>query len=110
MIVMKFGGSSLASAAVIEWVTSIVKSHLPEQPVVVVSAMGKTTDRLVEALQYAAQGSAYSAWRRLEDLRGYHFQETQRLLGADTRAFLDESLRCFVSCTAYSSNWRKTRC
>ena len=86
---MKFGGSSVASAKAIEWIAGIVKSHLPEQPVVVVSAMGKTIDRLMEALEYAARGSAYSAWRRLEDLRQYHFQETQRLLGAGARAFIE---------------------
>jgi aspartokinase len=65
VLVMKFGGSSVASARAIEWVAGIVKSRLSEQPVVVVSAMGKTTDRLLEAPRYAAQGSAYSAWRRL---------------------------------------------
>jgi aspartate kinase len=92
VIVMKFGGSSLASAAAIEWVAGIVKAQVAEHPVVVVSAMGKTTDRLIEALQYAAQGSAYSAWRRLEDLRQYHFQETQRLLGAQARDFLDRRI------------------
>ena len=92
MIVMKFGGSSVASARAMEWVAGIVKSHLSERPVVVVSAMGKTTDRLLEALQYATQGSAYSAWRRLEDLRQYHFQETQRLLGAQAREFLDRQI------------------
>jgi len=89
---MKFGGSSVASATAIEWIAGIVKSRLPEQPVVVVSAMGKTTDRLMEALQYAARGSAYSAWRRLEDLRQYHFQETQRLLGAGAQEFLDRRI------------------
>ena len=92
VIVMKFGGSSVASATAIEWIARIVKSHLPEQPVVVVSAMGKTTDRLMEALQYAARGSAYSAWRRLEDLRQYHFQETQRLLGAGAQEFLERRI------------------
>ena len=93
MIVMKFGGSSIASAAAIEWIGGIVQSHIDEQPVVVVSAMGKTTDRLLEAMHYAAQGSAYSSWRRLEDLRLYHFQETQRLLGADARVFLENRLQ-----------------
>jgi aspartate kinase len=86
---MKFGGSSVASAKAIEWIAGIVKSHLPERPVVVVSAMGKTTDRLLEAFQFAARGSAYSAWRRLEDLRQYHVQETQRLLGSSGREFIE---------------------
>jgi len=92
VIVMKFGGSSIASAASIEWVAGIVQSHADQQPVVVVSAMGKTTDRLVEAMQFAAKGSAYSAWRRLEDLRQYHIQETQRLLGAEACGFIESHL------------------
>ncbi len=92
MIVMKFGGSSLASAAAIKWVAGIVKSYERERPIVVVSAMGRTTDRLQEALEYAARGSAYSAWRRLEDLRQFHFQEAQRLLGTRARQFLEQSI------------------
>jgi aspartate kinase len=89
---MKFGGSSVASATAIEWIAGIVESHVPQQPVVVVSAMGKTTDRLTEALEYAARGSAYSAWRRLEDLRQYHFQETKRLLGSQANEFIQRRL------------------
>jgi aspartate kinase len=92
MIVMKFGGSSLASAAAIKWVAGIVKSYERERPIVVVSAMGRTTDRLQEALEYAARGSAYSAWRRLEDLRQFHFQEAQRLLGTRARQFLERGI------------------
>jgi aspartate kinase len=92
MIVMKFGGSSLASAAAIKWVAGIVKSFEREGPIVVVSAMGRTTDRLEEALESAARGWAYSAWRRLEDLRQYHFQETQRLLGASASQLLAQRI------------------
>lgn len=92
MIVMKFGGSSLASAAAIQWVAGIVKSYEQDRPIVVVSAMGKTTDRLQEALDFAAQGSSYSAWRRLEGLRLFHVHETQRLLGGHARKVLDERI------------------
>lgn len=92
MIVMKFGGSSVASATAIEWVAGIVHQHLDAQPVVVVSAMGKTTDRLEEALRHAARGSSYQAWRQMEDLRQFHVHETKRLLGENARAFLDEKI------------------
>jgi aspartate kinase len=92
MIVMKFGGSSVASAAAIKWVAGIVQSYEREHPIVVVSAMGRTTDRLEEALESAARGGAYSAWRRLEDLRQFHFQETQRLLGASARQLLAQRI------------------
>jgi aspartokinase len=59
MIVMKFGGSSAASATAVEWMAGIVKSPLEDQPVLVVSAMGETTDRLVEMMQHAARGSEF---------------------------------------------------
>jgi len=49
MIVMKFGGSSVADAARIRHVASIVKTQLPKKPVLVLSAMGDTTDHLLEA-------------------------------------------------------------
>ena len=47
MIVMKFGGSSVESAAAIERVAGIVKAREERRPVVVVSAMGKTTNKLL---------------------------------------------------------------
>jgi aspartate kinase len=92
MIVMKFGGSSVASATAIEWVAGIVQQHLERRPVVVVSAMGKTTDRLQDLFQHAARGSSYSAWRQMEDLRQFHSQEIKRLLGKEARPFLDETI------------------
>jgi aspartate kinase len=92
MIVMKFGGSSVASASAIELVTDIVHRHLERRPVVVVSAMGKTTDRLQEIFQHAVRGSSYAAWRQLETLRQFHTQETKRLLGEHAPALLNEKI------------------
>jgi aspartate kinase len=92
MIVMKFGGSSVASATAIEWVANIVRRRHERQPVVVVSAMGKTTDRLQEMFHHAARGASYSAWRQWEDLRQFHTQETKRLLGETARPFLEEKI------------------
>ena len=47
MIVMKFGGTSVESATAIGRVASIVKARVAQHPVVVVSAMGKTTNKLL---------------------------------------------------------------
>jgi len=49
MIVMKFGGSSVADAKRIRHVAEIVKTQLRQKPVLVLSAMGDTTDYLLEA-------------------------------------------------------------
>ena len=49
MIVMKFGGSSVANAERIKHVASIIKAYQEKRPAVVLSAMGDTTDHLLEA-------------------------------------------------------------
>ncbi|MDR3147041.1 MAG: aspartate kinase [Treponema sp.] len=49
MIVMKFGGTSVADAVCIRRVADIVKTQLEKHPVLVLSAMGDTTDQLLEA-------------------------------------------------------------
>lgn len=49
MIVMKFGGSSVADASRICHVIDIVKTQLEKKPALVLSAMGDTTDHLLEA-------------------------------------------------------------
>ncbi|MCL2440601.1 MAG: aspartate kinase [Treponema sp.] len=53
MIVMKFGGSSVADASRLRHVAGIVKSQLTKKPVLVLSAMGDTTDHLLEAANLA---------------------------------------------------------
>lgn len=75
MIVMKFGGSSVESKAAIERVASIVNARRAQHPIVVVSAMGKTTNRLLEAAELAVRGDRKAALEKVEDLRGFHHQQ-----------------------------------
>ncbi len=82
MIVMKFGGSSVESAAAIDRVASIVRSRLHRHPVVVVSAMGKTTNRLLAIAQSAVQGDRASALAQLSELRAYTLREGGPVGGA----------------------------
>lgn len=65
MIVQKFGGTSVEDAAALERVAAIVARAVPDAPLVVVSAMGDTTDHLVEALAAAARGQGEEARRIL---------------------------------------------
>ena len=46
---MKFGGSSVADAQRIRHIIDIVRTQLDQKPVLVLSAMGDTTDHLLEA-------------------------------------------------------------
>jgi aspartate kinase len=67
MVVMKFGGSSVANAERIRWVTRIVKDQLERRPVLVLSAMGDTTDHLLEAAEDALKGGLVSV-EKIEEL------------------------------------------
>lgn len=53
---MKFGGSSVANAERIKHVASIIEAYKEKRPVVVLSAMGDTTDHLLEAADKAVNG------------------------------------------------------
>jgi aspartate kinase len=53
MIVMKFGGSSVAGAERIRKAAAIIRAQEKRKPVIVLSAMGDTTDFLLEAADRA---------------------------------------------------------
>lgn len=57
MIIMKFGGSSLATAERMHRVKNIIEMHQNYNPVVILSAMGKTTDDLISSGHAALQGT-----------------------------------------------------
>jgi len=89
MIVMKFGGTSLESAAAIERVAGIVRARLERRPVVVVSAMGKTTNRLLAIARDAVEGRRKEAIQGIHELRDFHSREARRLAPLAERAELD---------------------
>jgi len=93
MIVMKFGGSSVASGEAIGRVTQIVKSQLSRNPVVVVSAMGKTTNRLLELADEAGRGHIYFVWKRLKELQEFHLEEAAKVIRGDAFDSLEQSVR-----------------
>ncbi len=93
MIVMKFGGTSVESAAAIERVAGIVRSQLERKPLVVVSAMGKTTNRLLAAADKAAAGNLGDALRDAEELLAYHRREAAALAPAEKRAEAEAALK-----------------
>jgi aspartate kinase len=92
MIVMKFGGSSVESAAAIERVAGIVRARQERHPVVVVSAMGKTTNKLLAIAAAAIDGHREEYIRQLHDLRDYHSREARLVVPLDQRAELDRTL------------------
>jgi len=92
MIVMKFGGTSVESASAIERVAAVVKARAERRPIVVVSAMGKTTNKLLAIAQSAIEGKREDYIRQLHDLRDYHSREARRVVPLEHRAELDRTL------------------
>lgn len=80
MIVMKFGGTSVEDAPSIERVAEIIRARLHLKPVVVVSAMGKTTRKLLQAAEASAAGDSRSTLRIIADLKTRHVSEARRLV------------------------------
>jgi len=92
MIVMKFGGTSVESATAIERVAGIVRDRLPEKPIVVVSAMGKTTNKLLAIASAAINGERQRAIDLAIDLQDFHFRESLRITCEQERQELERFL------------------
>ncbi len=92
MIVMKFGGTSVESQEAIARVSSIVQSYQSRRPIVVVSAMGKTTNKLLQAAREAAAGRRDQALALVDELRAHHLMHGLPLAGA-AAADLDRYIR-----------------
>ncbi|HWX41501.1 MAG TPA: aspartate kinase [Blastocatellia bacterium] len=80
MIVMKFGGTSVEDAPSIERVAGIIRSRLACRPVVVVSAMGKTTRALLDAAESSAAGDSARARSIVSEVKARHSTEAGRLI------------------------------
>lgn len=81
MIVMKFGGTSVESQEAIRRVAGIVKQFEARRPVVVVSAMGKTTNKLLEIAHEAAGGRGDQALLLASELKSAHLRHGLALAG-----------------------------
>lgn len=93
MIVMKFGGTSVESSDAIARLVGTVKSHLAQRPVVVVSAPGKTTNRLLEFAEHARRGELYLGSKCLNELQDYHFEVAGQVADGEALHRLETSLQ-----------------
>ena len=90
ILVLKFGGTSVADAAAIGRVARIVRAASDgARPVVVTSALSGVTDGLLEAVRAASGGDADGALRMAEDLLARHRGVADSLLGAAGRVEMD---------------------
>jgi aspartate kinase len=93
VVVMKFGGTSVEDAAAIRRVMDIVRSRLNAHPVVVVSALARVTDQLLEAGTAAANGHLGAALALVRDIYVRHEQLADSLVGGSAYSALDDELR-----------------
>jgi aspartate kinase len=91
MIVMKFGGTSVESASAIGRVAGIVRARIARRPVVVVSAMGRTTNKLLAIGEMAVSGRREEALAALSEMRVFHLREASGLgVDAEVEAHFNE--------------------
>jgi aspartate kinase len=94
MLVFKFGGASVKDAAGVTNLAQIVKRYSGEQLLVVISAMGKTTNAL-EELAKAYYKSTDEVHDLYENIKQYHYGIMHQLFD-DNNAVFDEVANTFV--------------
>lgn len=82
MVVMKFGGSSISTPTLINNVAQIIVQRRELKPVIVVSAVGKTTSKLQTIAQNEADGNSLESRKLLDQLEQMH-ADLMREVGAD---------------------------
>ena len=85
MIVMKFGGTSLQDEPAISRSIRALKASSSSGVVVVLSAVGKTTNRLLMVGELATRGTLDLADSAFRDLKGHHLQLVRDLLPRGSR-------------------------
>lgn len=95
MIVMKFGGTSVQDETAISRAIEAVSNHLERGPVVVLSAMGQTTNQLLRIADLAHRGDVEAAQTVRRELEEHHYSVARRLLSGQRLAETEEQLGRF---------------
>jgi aspartate kinase len=74
MIIFKFGGASVKSTDAVRNIVDILRRYDNEEIVVVVSAMGKTTNALERIIEHYTEGVSESLAKEFGDLKSYHME------------------------------------
>jgi len=80
MITMKFGGTSVGDIQRLQEVASIVRTCLPQRPIVVASAMAGVTNTLLETAQLALRRETDHVKKNVETLKEKHLNVVNTLL------------------------------
>ncbi|MES2138092.1 MAG: aspartate kinase [Bacteroidota bacterium] len=102
MKVFKFGGASVKDAEAVKNVATILKQYPDQNIVVVLSAMGKTTnalERLTNAYFFSEEnktGEIENAAAVLEEIKKYHFDIIEQLFSDKNHSIYNEINNAFV--------------
>ena len=95
MQVFKFGGASVKDAEAIKNLTEIVKSNSSEKLLIVISAMGKTTNALEKlAISYFNQQD--DTIEIFDEVKNYHFEILHHLFEDPNHPAFDAIINTFV--------------
>jgi aspartate kinase len=81
MLVFKFGGASVKSSGAVKNIVEILKRYKEEKIVVVVSAMGKTTNAIERIIEYFSTGKREELEEEFTKLKAYHLEIIEGLFG-----------------------------
>jgi aspartate kinase len=109
MRIFKFGGASVKDAEAIQNVGKLIQANGDQPLVVVISAMGKTTNRLEELLQAQLDGGSNTK-DILEDLKKFHFDILAELMDDWKRYFYEidnlfVELECLLESLEVTDNY-----
>jgi aspartate kinase len=95
MQVFKFGGASVKDAEAIKNLTEIVRSNSSEQLLIVISAMGKTTNAL-EKLATSYFNQQDDTLEIFDEVKNYHFEILHHLFEDPKHPAFDAIINTFV--------------
>lgn len=95
MQVFKFGGASVKNADGIKNVTKIIQSHGTDQILIVISAMGKITNKLEELTKAYVNGDD-NCHQIFEEIKTYHFDVISTLFEDHLNPIYNDVANTFV--------------
>ncbi|RZK20050.1 MAG: aspartate kinase [Pedobacter sp.] len=95
MDIFKFGGASVKDAAGIKNMANIVRDYKKGKLLIVISAMGKITNRL-EDLTYAYLSKSDDTHAIFDEIKNFHFQIIDELFEGKSNSVYDDVANSFV--------------
>jgi aspartate kinase len=95
MEVYKFGGASVMNAEAVKNLAGIIRNSGDQQLLIVVSAMGKMTNKL-EELTHAYLTGQENTHQLLDDIKAYHFNILNDLFPTQRKDIYDDIANTFV--------------